>query len=148
WEVETGMTTAEFAATRPTAARVLEISSKIRQKYASGVFDSPPDPESTDHTHENFHLLVRDTLILHTLQNAILSADFGRAELLLGTLTMMFSGGGCSNYRTELLYFLQHLKKVWPERFANIVRDNALISTSGHSYVGVDKNIEFSINFQ
>ncbi|KAJ7129943.1 hypothetical protein C8R46DRAFT_832115, partial [Mycena filopes] len=30
----------------------------------------------------------------------------------------------------------------------NIMRDNALISTSGRSYVGVDKNAEFNINFQ
>jgi hypothetical protein len=31
---------------------------------------------------------------------------------------------------------------------SNLVRDNALITTSGHGYVGVDKNAEFNINFQ
>jgi hypothetical protein len=61
---------------------------------------------------------MRDSLVFYLLRTSISSGDFGRVELLLGTLTMMFSGGGCTNYQTELLYFLQNLKKVWPEPFA------------------------------
>ncbi|KAJ7916622.1 hypothetical protein B0H13DRAFT_1609193 [Mycena leptocephala] len=145
WEIETGMSITRLANSKPTASRLLEIAGKIFHKYASGAVDSPPDSE---YTTRNLHLLMRDSLVFYLLRTSISSGDFGRVELLLGTLTMMFSGGGCTNYQTELLYFLQNLKKVWPEPFANLVRDNALISTSGHGYVGVDKNAEFNINFQ
>ncbi|KAJ6604366.1 hypothetical protein DFH09DRAFT_1442822 [Mycena vulgaris] len=82
--------------------------------------------------------VLTDTLLFYLLRTSISSGDFGRVEMLVGTLTMMFTGGGCSNYQTELLHFLQNLKKVWPEPFA----------TSGRGYVGVDKNTEFNINFQ
>jgi hypothetical protein len=94
--------------------RLLEIAGKIFHKYASGAVDSPPD---SDYTTRNLHLLMRDSLVFYLLRTSISSEDFGRFELLLGTLTMMFSGGGCTNYQTELLYFLQNLNKVWPEPF-------------------------------
>ncbi|KAJ7796687.1 hypothetical protein B0H14DRAFT_2390415 [Mycena olivaceomarginata] len=145
WEIETGMSITQLANSKPTASRLLEIAGTIFHKYASGAVNSPPN---SDYTTRNLHLLMRDTLVFYLLRTSISSGDFGRVELLLGTLTMMFSGGGCTNYQTELLYFLQNLKKVWPEPFANLVRDNALITTSGHGYVGVDKNAEFNINFQ
>ncbi|KAK6969487.1 hypothetical protein R3P38DRAFT_2670762 [Favolaschia claudopus] len=144
WEVEAGMSLDALARSKPSASRLLDIAARIYDKYASGVLDD----SSSDYTFQNFHLLMRDTLVFYTLRGAISSGDFGRVELLLGTLTMMFTGGGCPHYKTELLYFLQNLNKVWPEPFANVMRDNALISTSGQGYVGVDKNAEFNINFQ
>ncbi|KAJ7100306.1 hypothetical protein C8R43DRAFT_1141345 [Mycena crocata] len=148
-EVETGLDFVAFVNTKPTAPQLLQIARKIFQKYVS---EAPVDPSETDagddFTFHNFRLLIRDLLLFYFLRTSISSGDFGRVELLLGKLTMMFSGGGCSNYQTELLYFLQNLKKVWPEPFANVVRDNAIISTSGHGFVGVDKNAEFNINFQ
>ncbi|KAJ7817335.1 hypothetical protein B0H13DRAFT_1922959 [Mycena leptocephala] len=148
WEIETGMSITQLANSKPTASRLLEIAGTIFHKYASGAVDSPPNSTAFDYMTRNLHLLMRDTLVFYLLRTSISSGDFGRVEVLLGTLTMMLSGGGCTNYQTELLYFLQNLKKVWPEPFANLVRDNALITTSGHGYVGVDKNAEFNINFQ
>ncbi|KAF8205821.1 hypothetical protein K438DRAFT_1757140 [Mycena galopus ATCC 62051] len=148
WEMESGMSLKELAKSKPSASTLLDIASRIFTKHASGVIEPVSDTPDSDNTFHNLHLLMRDLLLFHFLQTSISSGDFGRVELLLGTLTMMFSGGGCSNYQTELLYFLQNLKKVWPEPFANIMRDNALISTSGRTYVGVDKNAEFNINFQ
>ncbi|KAJ7759811.1 hypothetical protein DFH07DRAFT_1023425 [Mycena maculata] len=145
-EVETGMSFTSFAKTKPTASELLKIAGRIYAKYASEV-PAATAPED-DRTFSNLHLLLRDLLTFYLLRTSISSGDFGRVELLLGKLTMMFSGSGCSNYQTELLYFLQNLRKVWPEPFANLVRDNALISTSGRSYVGMDKNAEFNINFQ
>ncbi|KAJ6568612.1 hypothetical protein B0H19DRAFT_938682 [Mycena capillaripes] len=144
WEVESGKSVEDLAKSKPTAAQLLSIVARIFTKYASGVVEEAP----ADHTFRNLHLLIRDTLLFYFLRTSISSGDFGRVELLLGTLTMMFTGGGSTNYQTELLYFLQNLRKVWPEPFGNVVRDNALISTSGRSYVGVDKNAEFNINFQ
>ncbi|KAJ7744500.1 hypothetical protein DFH07DRAFT_963722 [Mycena maculata] len=148
WEIESGMTIVELAKSRPSASQLLQIARRIFSKYASGVVDSPSDTPDTDNTFRNLNLLVHDTLLFYFLRTSISSGDFGRVELLLGTLTMMFTGGGSSNYQTELLHFIQNLKKVWPPDFANLVRDNALISTNGRTYVGVDKNAEFNINFQ
>ncbi|KAF8159104.1 hypothetical protein K438DRAFT_1986032 [Mycena galopus ATCC 62051] len=148
WEVESGMSLKELAKSKPSASTLLDIALRIFTKYASGILEPDSDTPDSDNTFHNFHLLMRDLLLFHFLQTSISSGDFGRVELLLGTLTMMFSGGGCSNYQTELLHFLQNLKKVWPEPFANIMRDNVLISPSGRTYVGMDKNAEFNINFQ
>ncbi|KAJ6473464.1 hypothetical protein DFH09DRAFT_953689, partial [Mycena vulgaris] len=145
WEIESGMSIGELAKSKPSASRLLEIARRIFTKYASGVFNAT---SPIDNTVRNLHLLMRDTLLFYPLRTSISSGDFGRVEMLVGTLTMMFTGGGCSNYQTELLHFFQNLKKVWPEPFANLVRDNSLISTSGRGYVGVDKNTEFNINFQ
>ncbi|KAJ6585484.1 hypothetical protein B0H19DRAFT_926076, partial [Mycena capillaripes] len=66
----------------------------------------------------NMHLLMRDLLFFYLLRTSISSGDFGRVELLLGKLTLMFSGGSCPHYQTELLHFLQNLRNVWPEGFA------------------------------
>ncbi|KAJ7866703.1 hypothetical protein B0H13DRAFT_1636525 [Mycena leptocephala] len=148
WEVESGMSIKDLAKSKPSASTLLDIAARIFHKYASGRCDPSCDTSDCDNTFHNLHLLVRDLLLFYFLRTSISSGDFGRVELLLGTLTMMFTGGGCTNYQTELLHFLQNLKKVWPEPFANIIRDNALISTSGRGYVGVDKNAEFNINFQ
>ncbi|KAJ7480421.1 hypothetical protein B0H11DRAFT_2274876 [Mycena galericulata] len=115
WEIETGMSITQLVNSKPTASRLLEIAGTIFHKYASGSVNSPPN---SDYMTRNLHLLMRDTLVFYLLRTSISSGDFGRVELLLGTLTMMFSGGGCTNYQTELLYFLQNLKKVWPEPFA------------------------------
>ncbi|KAJ7241170.1 hypothetical protein C8J57DRAFT_1192905 [Mycena rebaudengoi] len=115
WEVESNMTIKDLAKSKPTAAQLLEISSRIFTKYASGASMEPP---SSDNTTRNLHLLVRDTLLFYFLRTSISSGDFGRVELLLGTLTMMFAGGGSPNYQKELLYFIQNLKKVWTPAFA------------------------------
>ncbi|KAJ7767331.1 hypothetical protein B0H16DRAFT_1412448 [Mycena metata] len=148
WEVESGMSLNDLAESQPSAPQLVDMASTIVTKYASGICDPPPEPDTADNTSQNLQLLIRDLLWFYLLRTSISSGDFGRMELMLGTLTMMFTGGGCSNYQTELLYFLQNLRKVWPEPFANLVRDNAFISTLGHGYVGVDKNAEFNINFQ
>ncbi|KAJ7493683.1 hypothetical protein FB451DRAFT_1020785, partial [Mycena latifolia] len=148
WEVESNMSIKDLAKSKPSASKLLDIATRIFSKYASGTFDDASESEEVDNTAHNLHFLIRDLLLFYFLRTSISSGDFGRVELLLGTLTMMFTGGGSSNYQTELLHFIQNLKKVWPEPFANIVRDNALITTSGHGYVGVDKYAEFNINFQ
>jgi hypothetical protein len=111
WEIETGMSITQLANSKPTASQLLEIAGTIFHKYASGAVDSPPNSTAFDYTTRNLRLLMRDTLVFYLLRTSISSGDFGRVEVLLGTLTMMFSGGGCTNYQTELLYFLQNLKK-------------------------------------
>jgi hypothetical protein len=106
WEVESGMSLKESVKSKPSALTLLDIASRIFNKYASGILDPASDTPDSDNTFHNLHLLMRDLLLFHFLQTSISSGDFGRVELLLGTLTMMFSGSGCSNYQTELLYFL------------------------------------------
>ncbi|KAJ7216921.1 hypothetical protein C8J57DRAFT_1537838 [Mycena rebaudengoi] len=115
WEVESGMSLKELAKSKPTAPQLLLIASRIFSKYASGASLPPP---SDDNTARNFYLLMHDLLHFYILRTSISSGDFGRVELLLGTLTMMFTGGGCANYQKEFLYFIQNLKKVWPPDFA------------------------------
>ncbi|KAJ7891017.1 hypothetical protein B0H13DRAFT_2234851 [Mycena leptocephala] len=118
WEVESGMSIKDLAKSKPSASTLLDIAARIFHKYASGRCDPSCDTSDCDNTFHNLHLLVRDLLLFYFLRTSISSGDFGRVELLLGTLTMMFTGGGCTNYQTELLHFLQNLKKVWPEPFA------------------------------
>jgi hypothetical protein len=70
---------------------------------------------------QNTILLNRDFLMFFELSSAISSGDFGRVEILMGTLTMMFAGAGCKNYMTELLHFMQNLKHVWTAKFAYVI---------------------------
>ncbi|RDB22299.1 hypothetical protein Hypma_010669 [Hypsizygus marmoreus] len=151
WEVETGMSLAKFAVTKPTATRLLEIANTILEKYASSASALRFTAETpSDKMFANTVLLNRDLLIFFELDFSISSGDFGRVEILLTTLTMMFTGAGCKNYSSEMLHFIQNLKKVWTPDFADIMRKNSLISVTGHvgHCVGVDKNAEFNINFQ
>ncbi|KAF7333906.1 hypothetical protein MSAN_02403400 [Mycena sanguinolenta] len=132
WEVETGKTITQLAQSRPSASRL--------QKYASGIDDPLSDSSPEDYTTRNLSLLIRDTLIFHFLQTSISSGDFGRGLHELPDRAPPFSAEppekSGPNLSRETIIVL------------NVVRDNPLISTSGRSYVDVDKNAEFNINFQ
>jgi hypothetical protein len=82
-------------------------------KAASGI-----PGETEDMALGNAVLLNHDLLLFYELSLSISSGDFGRVELMLGILTMTFAGAGCKNYTTELLPFIQNLKKVWTPKFA------------------------------
>ncbi|KAJ7891051.1 hypothetical protein B0H13DRAFT_2530311 [Mycena leptocephala] len=139
FKIETGMSRNQFVKTKPTASKLLEMAERVFRKYASD--PGPASEEEDDFTFRNMRLLMRDLLVFYLLRTSISSGDFGRVELLLGKLTLMFSGGGCPHYQQS--YFIS-----FKISETNVMRDNAIISTSGRSYVGVDKNIEFNINFQ
>jgi hypothetical protein len=122
WEIVSGMSLAALADRKSTAEELKVFASKIYHTYVSAraVEDvsGQPDPEIQDRVLRNIILLNRDLLIFYELDLAISSGDFGRVEIFLGTLTMMFAGAGCKNYTTELLHFIQNLNKVWTSNFA------------------------------
>ncbi|KAG2047582.1 hypothetical protein BDR06DRAFT_897087, partial [Suillus hirtellus] len=122
WEIVSGMSLAALADRKSTAEELKVFASKIYHTYVSAhaVEDvsGQPDPEIQDRVLRNIILLNRDLLIFYKLDLAISSGDFGRVEIFLGTLTMMFAGARCKNYTTELLHFIQNLNKVWTSNFA------------------------------
>ena len=170
WKSETGVSLSEFAATKPNPMQLLKHAQNIYDNWVSNTAlqhaAGTPNVEGTgDEAQRNTILLNRD---FFELSSAISSGDFGRVEILMGTITMMFAGAGCKNYTTELFHFIQNLKHVWTAEFAyvlstivkmtqltyhifsNVVRDNSLINMSGRDghYHGVDKHAETNINFQ
>lgn len=116
WEIESGLPLAEFAATKPSASKLFEIATRIATKYAS-----PAPSNSSSNLFHNTSLLNHDLLIFYELNKSISSGDFGRVEILLTTLTAMFTGANCKNYSTELMHFIQNLKKVWTPEFAYVL---------------------------
>jgi hypothetical protein len=121
WEVESMMSLKSLASKKPSADRLLEIADNILDKYASEKGLLNPSNTSIwekDKTLRNIILLNRDLLLFRELCLSISSGDFGRVEILMGNLVMMFAGAGCKNYVTEMLYFIQNLRKVWTPEFA------------------------------
>jgi len=123
WTVETGLSLDEFAASKPTPEKLLKIAARILDKFGSAAAldhakGTPGSPETEDIAARNAILMIRDLLTFYELSLAISSGDFGRVEILLGTLTMMFAGSGCTNYTSELLHFIQNLRKVWTPELA------------------------------
>jgi hypothetical protein len=126
WKSETGSSLPEFAATKPSASQLLKHAQNIFDTWVSDTAlrraSGTPGEEGTgDNAQRNTILLNRDFLMFFELSSAISSGDFGRVEILMGTLTMMFSGAGCKNYTTELLHFTQNLKHVWTPEFAYVI---------------------------
>lgn len=121
WEIEAGMSLKSFVASKPSDKKLLEIASNIYDKYVKeGALQHPEviKISKTDNTFRNAVLLNRDLLLFSELCLSISSGDYGRVEIMLGILTMKFTGAGCRNYTTELLYFIQNLNKVWGAEFA------------------------------
>ncbi|KAJ8461886.1 hypothetical protein ONZ45_g18133 [Pleurotus djamor] len=139
-----------YADSNPSADDLLTCASEILQTFATPTAhprDKPP--KNVDAVSHNIRLLTRDLLYLMILVSAIADGDFGRIEDFLPQLAMMFRGAGSNNYCTEILHFIFNLKKVWPQEFANIMRDNMLLNISGlpgHA-MPVDLNIEHLIGY-
>ncbi|KAK7016069.1 hypothetical protein R3P38DRAFT_3203850 [Favolaschia claudopus] len=110
----------------------------------------PPLDPKDDIAHHNIRLLTRDLLMVEVLVRAISDGDFGRVEVLLPHLALMFRGAGCNKYCTEILHFLHNLKHVWTPEFADIMRDNMIVCISGLGpghCMGIDMNIEHLIGY-
>jgi hypothetical protein len=123
WATETGVSTVDFAALKPSPSILRKYAAQIIDKYISAAAldrtrGTAKNPKTEDAVLRNLILLIRDLLIFYDLGLAISSGDFGRVEVLLGTLTMMFTGAGCKNYTSEFLHFIQNLKKVWTPALA------------------------------
>ena len=77
-------------------------------------------PHTEDPVLQNLILLTCDLLTFYDLGLAISSGDFGRVEILLCVLTMMFIGAGCKDYTSKFLHFVQNLKKVWTPAIVSV----------------------------
>lgn len=118
WSKKTGHDDLEnYAKTNPLPSELENTAAEILNDYISD--EALSDCKSKkDNLFYNVVLLNRDLLYLYEFQAAISSGDFGRLELMLGTLTRMFNGAGARNYSTEFLHLIQNLKISWPEPFA------------------------------
>jgi len=130
WKSETGLSLSEFAATKPSPMQLLKHAQNIYDNWVSNTAlqraaGTPDEDGSSDKAQRNTILLNRDFLMFFELSSAISSGDFGRVEILMGTITMMFAGAGCKNYTTELLHFIQNLKHVWTAEFAYVLSTTA-----------------------
>jgi hypothetical protein len=109
-----------------------------------------PAKDSTDNPiNENIIRLTRDLLYVFELVQAVADSDFGCIEDILPDLACVFHGASSNNYSTEILHLLFNIKEVWSPEFANIVRNNILVTISGiegHA-MGMDLNIEHLIQY-
>lgn len=110
---------------------------------------SVKEGSTDDPINENVVRLTRDLLYVMELVQAVADGDFGRVEDILPDLACIFRGAGSNNYSTEILHLLFNIKEVWTPEFANIVRDNILVTISGYEgrAMGMDLNIEHLIRY-
>ncbi|KAG0694633.1 hypothetical protein DFH29DRAFT_815093 [Suillus ampliporus] len=114
WETVSKRRLAALAEAKPTFEEMKSFATNIYHTYISSRAlheISGVDPESEDGVLRNIILLNHDLLIFHELDLAVSSGDFGRVEIFLGALTMIFAGAGCKNDTGKLLHFIQNLKK-------------------------------------
>jgi hypothetical protein len=126
WKSETGCSIPKFAATKLSAIQLLNHAQNIYDTWVSNTAlqwasGTPGEERTGDNAQWNTILLNCDFLMFFELSSTISSGDFGRVEILMGTLTMMFAGAGCKNYTMELLHFTQNLKYVWTPEFAYVI---------------------------
>ncbi|EIW74095.1 hypothetical protein CONPUDRAFT_28400, partial [Coniophora puteana RWD-64-598 SS2] len=69
----------------------------------------------------NIAFMIGDLMYFFKLGQAISSGNFGCIKLFLGTFTECFASSGCSNYVSECLHLIQHLKKIWMPEFVFVV---------------------------
>ncbi|KAF8585052.1 hypothetical protein K439DRAFT_1344489 [Ramaria rubella] len=74
-------------------------------------------PSCSDELFKNMCLLNSDLLTFKEFCAACSAGDFGRVEDMLGTITIMFCGGGSINYTHELCWLIQNLRKSWTPEF-------------------------------
>lgn len=122
WEIKTGYTNLEdYARTNPSADDLKKTAADILTEFASErglAICTGPGPNETDTCLRNAILLNRDLLLYREVDKAISSGDFGRLEILLGTLARFFNGCGGKNYSMEILHLIQNLSISWPPEFA------------------------------
>lgn len=122
WSLKTGYKNLDdYAKANPTLTELETIAQQILMNFASdaGLTKCTGSvPDEADITLRNAILLNRDLLYYYELDNAMSSGDFGRIEILMGTLTKMFAGSGGRNYAIEHLHLIQNLSISWPPEFA------------------------------
>ena len=90
----------------------------------------------------------RDVLPYIELRHAIRSGDVGRIENLLPLMAFRFSGGGNSNYTTEILELCQGLYQEWPKEVADHIKKWCWVMTrtgQPYSYLPYDLAQEHNI---
>lgn len=122
WKLKTGYEDLEeYGQTNPAPEDLKAIAQDILTNYTSNeglAVCTGSHVDEADNVLHNAILMNRDLLLFYEHDSAISSGDFGRLELLLGTLTRMFNGSGAKNYSMELLHFIQNLNISWPPEFA------------------------------
>jgi hypothetical protein len=115
WKAATGQSLTEFEKSELDIPTLLKYTQDIVGDWAS---DKAARASADDDVKCNAVLLNWDFPIFFLLSSSISSGDFGRVELLMGTLTMMFAGAGSKNYTIELLHWEQNLKYAWTPELA------------------------------
>lgn len=151
-EVSGHPTLEKFKSSQPSLPVLHRLAATIVHKFIgapsedSFLTDSL-DPTTTDETFRSACLFNWDAAIYFEMRSATKRGDFGRIEDLLPLLVCGFCGGGSTKYAHEMLHFLQNLKYTWPKAFADMVRDNMFVNTTGRplGYQEMDKNQEHAI---
>lgn len=94
-----------------------------------------------DMVFENACLFLRDTLISREFTDAIKSNDPGRILLVLKVFALSFRGTGRLKYAYEMLFFLHHIKHVWPAGARRIALNNMVLNPSGEEESGVEGDL-------
>ncbi|KAG8721669.1 hypothetical protein FRC09_007536 [Ceratobasidium sp. 395] len=89
-------------------------------------------------------LFCRDALLWKMFKHSVRHGDVGSLEDLLPIWVCIWKHTGKHKYAEHITQFLLNLQQVWPQRFANVVRNNWLVNPTGkaNGFRGVDWLVE------
>ncbi|KZP24134.1 hypothetical protein FIBSPDRAFT_430859 [Athelia psychrophila] len=143
WRINCGFpSTDAFADSHPTAQDILDIARTIIVEHAERIVprdSSFEDDEQYsgrysdaelegDTVFANARIQLAALLRIFILKYAIQDADVGRIEDILGSVCICLLGAGNDSASEEIFRFLQGVKHIWPEPFANIMRDSLVLN--------------------
>ncbi|KAF9032657.1 hypothetical protein BDZ89DRAFT_1063279 [Hymenopellis radicata] len=144
WRTNCGFPSIEaFAASNPTPSALLAIARKIAINHAKRIVphdrNNPDDAQyaseydteecaASDTVFYNGRLGLTTLLRIFILKYAIDDGDIGRAEDIFGVISIALTGGGKDAWAEELFHYIHGVKCLWPEPFADIMRDSLIIN--------------------
>jgi hypothetical protein len=131
----------------PTWEEIIEISRQITRTHVAEMSFVPShtkSPESSDMANDNVKLFARDVLLWVMVRHASRHGDVGCIEDLLPFWICIWAHTGKHKYAEYIAQFLLNLNRVWPEKFANVVRMNWLVNPTGvfNGFRGADWVVE------
>ncbi|KIL54589.1 hypothetical protein M378DRAFT_18744 [Amanita muscaria Koide BX008] len=118
--------------TKKSPLDLKEMALKIVREHASqhALFDMQSKPAGEqDHMQIQWTMWNKDVLPYIELRHAIRAGDVGRMEDLLPLMAFRFSGGGNTNYTTEVLELFQGLNQEWPKEVCDHIRQWCWVMT-------------------
>ncbi|KAF9021796.1 hypothetical protein BDZ89DRAFT_1071100, partial [Hymenopellis radicata] len=134
WRTNCGFPSIEaFAASNPTPSDLLAIARKIAINHAKRIVPQDrnnPDDAQYASEYDTEECAASDTVFYNGRLGltTLLRIFILKAEDIFGVISIALTGGGKDAWAEELFHYIHGIKCLWPEPFADIMRDSLIIN--------------------